>query len=116
MSRAKRLYPQKRVVERFADLGNDMYYQPDSRSVVSISRMTGVYPHFFRHGRCLEDAEGNSSFVLFYNREDPEPYFRYDQLRDGNYFCFEHAHLHFFADGTVGFRVDDPMHVHIMES
>ena len=56
-----------------------------------------------------------TSFVLFYNRGDPMPYFRYDQLRDGNFLCFEHAYMHFFLDGTMGFRIDDAKDVHIME-
>lgn len=56
-----------------------------------------------------------TSFVLFYNRGDPMPYFRYDQLRDGNFLCFEHAYMHLFLDGTIGFRIDDAKDVHIME-
>lgn len=114
-SRAKRLYPKQRVVECFRDLDTDLLGRPDTRGVVAVALITGVYPHVFRHGRSLQDSEGNASFVLFYNKEDPQPYFRYEQLRDGNFFCLEHAHLHFFADGTVGFRVDEPRHVHIME-
>ena len=43
------------------------------------------------------------------------PYFRYDQLRDGNFLCFEHAYMHLFLDGTIGFRIDDAKDVHIME-
>ena len=43
------------------------------------------------------------------------PYFRYDQLRDGNFVCFEHAYMHLFLDGTMGFRIDNARDVHIME-
>ena len=63
----------------------------------------------------MQDSQGETSFVLFYNEGQPTPYFHYNQLRDGNYLCYEHAHMHFFMDGTVGFRIDNPKDVHIME-
>ena len=55
------------------------------------------------------------SFVLFHNPGDPKPYFRYDQLRDGNFLCYMHAHIHVFNDRTMGFRIDDPKEIHILE-
>jgi hypothetical protein len=56
-----------------------------------------------------------ASFVLFHVQGSPAPYFRYEQLEEGNFLCYAHAHMHFFADGTVGFRVDEAEHVRIME-
>ena len=55
------------------------------------------------------------SYVLFHNDGDPKPYFRYDQLRDGNFLCYTHAHIHVFGDRTMGFRIDDPKEIHILE-
>ena len=55
------------------------------------------------------------SYVLFHNPGDPWPYFRYDQLRDGNFLCYTQAHIHVFNDRTVGFRIDDPKEIHILE-
>ena len=54
------------------------------------------------------------SYVLFHN-DDPKPYFRYDQLRDGNFLCYTHAYIHVFNDRTMGFRIDDPKEIHILE-
>ena len=55
------------------------------------------------------------SYVLFHNDGDPKPYFRYDQLRDGNFLCYMHAHIHVFNDRTMGFRIDDQKEIHILE-
>lgn len=64
----------------------------------------------------FQDSKGTKSLVLFYNSDDPEPYFRYEQLRSGNFLCIEHAYLHSFLDGTVGFRINNVNQVHIIES
>ncbi|KAK7483873.1 hypothetical protein BaRGS_00024890 [Batillaria attramentaria] len=112
-SRAGRLYPGKRIVDRFSDLENDLHCLPDSQDVVAIARIIGNYFHFIRPGRRLEDSYGQKTYVLFHNPDDPMPYFRYDQLLEGNFFCLEHAHLHIFFDGSVGFRVDYPWDVHM---
>ena len=63
----------------------------------------------------FQDSEGFISFVLFHNDGDPRPYFRYDQLREGNFLCYEHAYMHYFLDDTVGFRIDDASEVRILE-
>ncbi|KAK7090338.1 uncharacterized protein [Littorina saxatilis] len=115
-SRARRLFPGKEIVDRFQELRNDMLgFMPNAQRSVAVIRIKGVYPHFFRHGRCLEDADGMESFVLFHVNGDPMPYFRYEQLREGNFLCYQNAFIHFFLDGTVGFRIDNASEVHIME-
>lgn len=64
---------------------------------------------------CLQDIDGLRLRVLFYNEQRPEPYFSYEQLREGNFLCLANAMIHVFADSTVGFRVNDPSLVHIIE-
>ena len=53
-SRARRLYPGKKIVDRFRDLPNDRVVTPAAEKIVAVVRIQGVYPHFFRPGRCLE--------------------------------------------------------------
>ncbi|KAK7483859.1 hypothetical protein BaRGS_00024876 [Batillaria attramentaria] len=115
-SRATILYPGKRIVDKFKDLDNDLSGVPAARDVVAVSRITGGYPHNFHQARSLEDAEGKPSYVLFYVLEDPMPFFRYDQLRPGTFFCMDRGFLHHFADKTVGFRVDHPSDVLLLEA
>ncbi|KAL8577205.1 hypothetical protein ACOMHN_061332 [Nucella lapillus] len=113
-SRAEKRYPQHRIVDKFGDLRSDWMGGVRKEGVVAVVKIGTQYPHFFRHGRCLEDVEGMTSFVLFHT-DDPWPHFHYDQLCEGNFLCYQHAHLHIFMDGTVGFRIDEAREVHILE-
>nr|KAG5697258.1 hypothetical protein BaRGS_031254 [Batillaria attramentaria] len=96
------------------DLDSDASHVPKFDGMVALARMTDDYTVNNRFGRKLVDSVGSKSIVIFYNEDDPMPYFRYDQLREGNFLCTEHAHLHRFILET-GFRIDDPWDVLILE-
>ncbi|PVD18540.1 hypothetical protein C0Q70_21089 [Pomacea canaliculata] len=75
---------------------------PSTHPVVSECRMKEVSYHPFRYGRIVEDIDGLRLRVLFYNEQRPEPYFSYEQLREGNFLCLANAMIHVFADSTCG--------------
>ncbi|XP_070173021.1 histone-lysine N-methyltransferase SETD1B-like isoform X2 [Littorina saxatilis] len=122
-SRASRMFPWHRVIDKFDDLERDLVGMPfapflpwlGTEGVVAIARLTTPYYHPFRHAWSIHDITGKDMYVIFYHEEFPFPHFRYNQLKKNNFICLQNALVHTFADGTVGFRIDHPSVVRILE-
>lgn len=99
----------KRIVTRISDVTHELHINMTQiMSCVFLGRLSRPHPYEFRHGWYLEDSSGNEIRVYFYLDHDrPEPYFKWSQLKVGNFLCLEHAYIHVFLDGSTGFRVDE---------
>ncbi|KAL8594792.1 hypothetical protein ACOMHN_047510 [Nucella lapillus] len=108
------------IVDDFDELDSDTeFYFPflmRGAGMVALGRLTTVYYHPFRHARKVEDVNGTSVYVIFYSTDSPFQHFDYSLLKEGNYICIQEAFLHVFADGSIGFRIDDTDDVRIIES
>lgn len=55
--------------------------------------------------------------VLFYlNDDNPHPFFKWSDVRPGNYICLHAPAFHSFLDGQVGFRIDRANQVRILST
>lgn len=124
--RAARMYPFQTIVDDFDRLDSDFMDHPfqfwmdfmrRGAGVVALGRLTTPYFHPFRPARYVEDVNGRSVYVIFYTSDVPWQYLNYAALfKEGNFICIEEAFLHLFADGSIGFRINDDDDVRIIES
>ena len=64
----------------------------------------------------LQDKKDEVTTVMFYLDDDnPFPFFSYSQVKPGNFLCLLNPVIHYFMDGTVGIRVDNPADVSIID-
>ncbi|XP_076454442.1 uncharacterized protein LOC143289327 [Babylonia areolata] len=122
-ARARGLFPLQRIVTDFKELDSDFMGIPFltfnpmmlGAGEVAVGRLTTPYFHPFRPARRVEDVNGMSVYVIFYMDCPSWPYFQFSQFKEGNFICIQGAFLHMFADGSVGFRIDDASEVRILE-
>eukprot|EP00106_Octopus_bimaculoides_P011552 XP_014778994.1 PREDICTED: uncharacterized protein LOC106875397 [Octopus bimaculoides] len=73
--------------------------------------------HPFRLHHEIRDVTGEIRHVMFYLTEFiSEPYFRWDQLKVGNYIVIIKPQIHYFVDGHVGFRIDSLNVIRIIDN
>ena len=75
----------------------------------SIQRVN-IYPWF----QDKHDAITRVEFYLDQVGDNPFPFFSYQDVRPGSFICLQDACIHYFGDGTVGIRIDDPSEVFII--
>jgi hypothetical protein len=55
-------------------------------------------------------------YVAFYlDYDNPFPYFSWSSVRPGRFVVIEHPYIHYFMDGSVGLRIEDPSQVLIID-
>lgn len=81
---------------------------------VIIGFISRFHEYMARHCIFLQDKDGDEVYVAFYfERDDPSPYFRWEEVVPGRYICIENPFIHGFMDGSVGIRVDKPSAVRV---
>ncbi|XP_056009561.1 uncharacterized protein LOC125680749 isoform X2 [Ostrea edulis] len=69
-----------------------------------------------RHNVFLQDSERREIYVSFYlPNDDPTPYFKWEDIVPGKFIAILFPCIHFFADSTVGLRVDKAKHVYCFD-
>ena len=64
----------------------------------------------------FQDAANQESKVEFYLDDfDDKPDFSYAKMVPGNFICILNPMKHIFLDGTVGFKIEHPKQVHVIE-
>lgn len=87
--------------------------QKKDRRVI-IGFISRFHEYMARHCIFLQDKDGDEVYVAFYfERDDPSPYFRWEEVVPGRYICIENPFIHGFMDGSVGIRVDKPSAVRV---
>ncbi|XP_064614987.1 uncharacterized protein LOC135479155 [Liolophura sinensis] len=91
---------------------------PDLQKTVLIAKIVRMDGHLFRHGiRIMDEVSEHRLVVLFYVKDDnPYPYFKWGDVRPGNYICVHAPAFHSFMDGQVGFRIDRANQVRILST
>ncbi|XP_053406587.1 uncharacterized protein LOC123546263 [Mercenaria mercenaria] len=126
LARAVRLarifFPLYEVVTEFDDIPSEQRFPffpfmvPPKSGYLLVAFMYRYHEHVMRHGVYLKDAWDRESKVEFYLDDDnPFPFFSYSQVKPGGYIILVDPVMHFFMDGTVGIRMDNPEDVKVLD-
>ncbi|KAL5005210.1 hypothetical protein ScPMuIL_018666 [Solemya velum] len=113
-----RMFPSMKVIDSIDRLRSEVFgVRPPKRPEVLIAFMPRWHGHAMRHGVYIEDKYGKETFINFYLQGDgrPEPYFTWKALQPGKYISVAYPFMHFFRDGNIGLRVEDPSDIKILE-
>ncbi|CAC5420554.1 unnamed protein product [Mytilus coruscus] len=110
-TKTKNLFPGKDVLCSLDDLS------PAPRfDAVFLAYIAGYHPYVFRHAIFILDINRKESFLTFYlDYDKPEPYFTWEDVRPGKFVAIQLPHLHYFMDGQVGFRIEEPYEVRFLD-
>ncbi|XP_052771747.1 uncharacterized protein LOC128211237 [Mya arenaria] len=95
-----------------------LFFALAHRPSVLLAFMFRYHEHAMRHGVYLKDDSDNESHVEFYLDhwgDNPFPFFSYKDVRPGGYLCIQQPEIHRFGDGAVGFRINEPQEVKIID-
>ncbi|XP_071160664.1 uncharacterized protein [Mytilus edulis] len=110
-TKTKNLFPGKDVICSLDTLS------PAPRfDAVFLAYIEGYHPYVFRHAIFILDINSKESFLTFYlDYDKPEPYFTWEDVRPGKFVVIQLPHLHYFMDGQVGFRIEEPYEVRFLD-
>lgn len=120
---ATRLFPSHKLVTNIIYVPSQPVFNffpfaptPPKEKTVFVAYMYEYHEDVIRHGVHLRDDCDNKSKVEFHlDNDDPSPFFSYSQVKPGGYICILNAAKHLFRDGSVGFRIDHPDQVKILD-
>ncbi|XP_033760710.1 uncharacterized protein LOC117342620 isoform X2 [Pecten maximus] len=114
-SLAWRAFPDCTVLDFIREIPPELFgMRPRGTSRVAVGFISRFHRNMMRHCIFLQDKDGDEVYVAFYlERDDPRPYFRWDDVVPGRYICIEDPYIHPFMDGSVGIRVDFPSAVRV---
>jgi len=65
----------------------------------------------------FQDINSKESFLTFYlDYDKPEPYFRWLDVKPGRFVVVIQPFLHYFMDGQVGFKIEEPHEVRFIDA
>ncbi|CAG2206093.1 unnamed protein product [Mytilus edulis] len=66
--------------------------------------------------RCKKDKNGEETYVAFYlDYDNPFPFFSWSGIRPGRFITIDNPFIHYFMDGSVGLRIEEPSTVSIID-
>ncbi|KAH3853526.1 uncharacterized protein LOC127875309 [Dreissena polymorpha] len=123
---AKGWFPYFKVLTRFVHVPRTptnpmelilINYQHKHKCVL-VAFMYRYHEHVMRHGAYLKDEIDSESKVEFYlddYGDNPAPFFSYLKVKPGNFICILRPFVHSFKDGTIGFKIEKPSNVYIID-
>ncbi|XP_052274096.1 uncharacterized protein LOC127874031 isoform X3 [Dreissena polymorpha] len=123
---AKEWFPDCEVLTKFENVPREpmskfeliMMRSLHMHTWVLVAFMYRYHEHAMRHGAYLKDdidSESKVEFYLDHVGDNPAPFFTYRMVKPGNYICIVRPLVHAFMDGTIGFKIEDPSTVCIIE-
>ncbi|KAH3853518.1 uncharacterized protein LOC127875312 [Dreissena polymorpha] len=123
---AKTWFPDFKVLTRFVNVPREpmnpfeliMMESLNMQKCLLVAFMYRYHEHVMRHGAYLKDdidSESKVEFYLDHVGDNPAPFFSYSMVKPGNFICILKPLVHGFMDGTIGFKIEDPSNVYIIE-
>ncbi|XP_033760841.1 uncharacterized protein LOC117342732 [Pecten maximus] len=107
---AAKVFPGSHILDEFKQISETF----GSKRVL-VAYISREHPYPFRHCVYIQDKTDKEMMVAFYlDYDDPTPYFRWQEVIPGNYLCVKNPYIHFFMDGQVGLRIDEPCLITIL--
>ncbi|XP_069103985.1 uncharacterized protein [Argopecten irradians] len=119
MDKAKSLawkaFPGCNILDFIREIPPELFgMRPRSTSNGVVGFISRFHEYIFRHCIFLQDKDGDEVYVAFYfERDDPSPYFQWEDVVPGRYICIEDPYIHPFRDESVGIPVDSPSSVRV---
>lgn len=64
----------------------------------------------------FQDKNGEETYVAFYlDYDNPFPFFSWSGIRPGRFITIDNPFIHYFRDGSVGLRIEEPSTVSLID-
>ncbi|KAK3098530.1 hypothetical protein FSP39_020369 [Pinctada imbricata] len=110
---ARRRRPFTTLIDEISDIPGEPWLGAQFRTDLLLVAFISAFHHYRgRHCVYIQDTVKEEIYVAFYlDYDNPFPFFHWGAVRPGRFICIESPFIHYFLDGSVGLRIEDPSEV-----
>ncbi|KAL5005218.1 hypothetical protein ScPMuIL_018674 [Solemya velum] len=114
----EKMFPSRLVVSNFRVVPTELCgFRLCQGQQLLVSALSGYHPDRKRHGMMICDEDNVCSFITFHvpSIPDPQPYFKWEELKPGNVLVVRDPCFQTFPGGFLGLVIDDKNDILILQ-
>ncbi|XP_052104183.1 uncharacterized protein LOC127737489 [Mytilus californianus] len=113
---AQNRFPFQKIVCLLEEVQTEnIFFRPQTHDVL-VAFITRYHHYRQRHCIYIQDKYGEEIYVAFYlDYDNPFPFFSWSGIRPGCFITIDNPFIHYFMDGSVGLRIEEPSGISIID-
>lgn len=113
---ARLRFPSRKIISSIDEIPSEYYLFVPHTLDVLVTFIPRYHHYRDRHCIYIQDKAGDETYVAFYlDYNNPFPFFNWRDVRPGRFIAIIDPCIHYFMDGSVGLRIEDPSQVSFID-